>query len=189
LVLRLPYSRLLRRPEACRSSLASVGSTGARAGRSGAFKLANANSRIGGGFLVSDLGTGPPSENPTGLGIVAVGHLRRFGRAPATFAQWRSVANVANRGSGGGSVRQYLNIVFICQYISARHGSYPQTGPRELARLISSTRGPQKQARAKHDCICGAEVWTRKFHSAMEPWFVITLVTPSDSTETAGGRR
>ena len=43
---------ILRRPEACRSSLASVGSTGARTGRSGAFKLANAASRIGGGSLV-----------------------------------------------------------------------------------------------------------------------------------------
>jgi hypothetical protein len=35
-----------RRPEAYRSSLASVGSTGAGTGWSGAFKLANAASRI-----------------------------------------------------------------------------------------------------------------------------------------------
>jgi len=34
----------------------SVGSTGAGTGRGGAFKLANAASRIGGGFLVSDPG-------------------------------------------------------------------------------------------------------------------------------------
>jgi hypothetical protein len=46
-VLRLPYWRLFCRPEASRSSLASVGTTGARPGRSGAFKLANAASRIG----------------------------------------------------------------------------------------------------------------------------------------------
>ena len=46
-VLRLPYWRILCRPEASRSSLASVGTTGARTGRSGAFKLANAGSRIG----------------------------------------------------------------------------------------------------------------------------------------------
>ena len=38
--------RILRRPEACRSSLASVGSTGAGTGQSGALKLANAASRI-----------------------------------------------------------------------------------------------------------------------------------------------
>ena len=48
MVLRLSYWRVLRRPEASRPSLASVGSTGARTGRSGAFKLANAASRIGG---------------------------------------------------------------------------------------------------------------------------------------------
>ena len=47
MVLRLPYWRLFCRPEASRSSLASVGTTGARPGRSGAFKLANAASRIG----------------------------------------------------------------------------------------------------------------------------------------------
>ena len=47
---------ILHRPEASRSSLASVGSTGAGTGRSGAFKLANAASRIGDGFLVSDPG-------------------------------------------------------------------------------------------------------------------------------------
>jgi hypothetical protein len=46
-VLRLPYRRLFWRPEASRSSLASVGTTSARTGRSGAFKLANAASRIG----------------------------------------------------------------------------------------------------------------------------------------------
>jgi hypothetical protein len=51
-VLRLSYRRILRRPEASRSSLASVGSTRARTGRSGASKLANAASRIGGGSLV-----------------------------------------------------------------------------------------------------------------------------------------
>jgi len=50
--LRLSYRGILRRPEASRSSLASVGSTGARTGRSGAFKLANAASRIGGSPLV-----------------------------------------------------------------------------------------------------------------------------------------
>ena len=38
---------ILRRPEASRSSLASVGSTGAGTGRSGALELANAASRIG----------------------------------------------------------------------------------------------------------------------------------------------
>src|SRR6516164_1589028 len=47
MVLRLSYWRVLRRPEASRPSLASVGSTGARTGRSGAFKLANSASRIG----------------------------------------------------------------------------------------------------------------------------------------------
>src|SRR5271169_2150466 len=50
-VLRLSYRRILHRPEASRPSLASVGSTDARTGRSGAFKLANAASRIGGGFF------------------------------------------------------------------------------------------------------------------------------------------
>src|SRR5271169_1167761 len=69
-VLRLSYRRILHRPEASRSSLASVGSTGARTGRSGAFKLANANSRIGGGFLVSHLGvTRPPSEMLAGRAL------------------------------------------------------------------------------------------------------------------------
>jgi hypothetical protein len=47
MVLRLSYWRVLRRTEASRPSLASVGSTGARTGRSGAFELANAASRIG----------------------------------------------------------------------------------------------------------------------------------------------
>ena len=47
MVLRLSYRRILRRAEASRSSLASVGSTGAGTDRSGAFKLANAASRIG----------------------------------------------------------------------------------------------------------------------------------------------
>ena len=51
-VLRLSYGGILRRPETSRSSRASVGSTGARTGRTGAFKLANAASRIGGGSLV-----------------------------------------------------------------------------------------------------------------------------------------
>jgi pimeloyl-ACP methyl ester carboxylesterase len=51
-VLRLSYRAILHRPEASGSSLASVGSTGARTGRSGAFKLENAASQIGGGFLV-----------------------------------------------------------------------------------------------------------------------------------------
>ena len=51
-VLRLSYRAIPHRPEASRSSRASVGSTGARTGRSGAFKLANAASRIGGGSLV-----------------------------------------------------------------------------------------------------------------------------------------
>ena len=46
MVLRLSYWRVLRRPGASRPSLASVGSTGARTGRSGASKLANAASRI-----------------------------------------------------------------------------------------------------------------------------------------------
>jgi hypothetical protein len=41
-VLRLSYRAILHRPEASRSSLASDGSTGARTGRSGTFKLANA---------------------------------------------------------------------------------------------------------------------------------------------------
>src|SRR5271166_6544328 len=44
LVLRLPYSRILRRPEACRSSLASVGSTGAGTGSSG-FRISGARRR------------------------------------------------------------------------------------------------------------------------------------------------
>jgi len=45
-VLRLSYWRILRRPAASPASLPSVGSTGARTGRSSAFKLANAASRI-----------------------------------------------------------------------------------------------------------------------------------------------
>jgi hypothetical protein len=50
---------VLRRPEALRPSLASVGSTGARTGRSSAFKLANAASRIRGGLwcVMSTIGT------------------------------------------------------------------------------------------------------------------------------------
>jgi hypothetical protein len=52
MVLRLSYWRVLRRPEASRPSLASLGSTGAGTGRSGALKLANAASRIGNGSLV-----------------------------------------------------------------------------------------------------------------------------------------
>src|SRR5580704_2725466 len=56
LVLRLSYRAILRRPEALRSARASVGSTGAGTGRSGAVKLANAASRISGGSLASDLG-------------------------------------------------------------------------------------------------------------------------------------
>ena len=47
LVLRLSYERNLRRPEASRSSHASVGPAGTGTGRSGALKLANAASRIG----------------------------------------------------------------------------------------------------------------------------------------------
>jgi len=39
---------IILRPEACCSSLASVGSTGARTNPTGAFKLANTASRIGG---------------------------------------------------------------------------------------------------------------------------------------------
>src|SRR5262249_3053684 len=62
-VLRLSYGAILRRPEASRSSLASVGSTGARTGRSGAFKLANAASRIGAAFW---FGREPRGQN---LGI------------------------------------------------------------------------------------------------------------------------
>jgi hypothetical protein len=66
MVLRLSYWRVLRRPEASRPSLASVGSTGARTGRSGAFKLANAASRIAGGSLVlmSATGTWLPTWAP-----------------------------------------------------------------------------------------------------------------------------
>jgi hypothetical protein len=65
-VLRLSYRGILRRPETSCFPLASVGSTCAGTGRSGALKLANAASRIGGGFFGSDLGvTTPPSENPT----------------------------------------------------------------------------------------------------------------------------
>ena len=48
-VLRLSYAGIFHRPDASRSSLASVGSAGAGTGRSSAFKLANAASRIGGG--------------------------------------------------------------------------------------------------------------------------------------------
>jgi hypothetical protein len=47
LVLRLPHRRILRRPEASRSSLPSIGSTGTGTGRSGPFKLANAAQQIG----------------------------------------------------------------------------------------------------------------------------------------------
>src|SRR4051794_12026391 len=47
MVLRLSLRPILRGSEASCSPLASVGSTGARAGRSSAFKLANAYSRIG----------------------------------------------------------------------------------------------------------------------------------------------
>ena len=46
MVLRLSHWRILRRPEASCPSLASVGSTSARTGRSGTFKLASAASRI-----------------------------------------------------------------------------------------------------------------------------------------------
>ncbi len=66
-VLRLSYRAILRRPEASRSSLPSVGSAGTRAGRSGACRLENAGSRIGGSFLLSDLGVArPPSDNSAG---------------------------------------------------------------------------------------------------------------------------
>jgi hypothetical protein len=51
-VLRLSHRKIRHRPEASRSSLSSVGSTGARTVRSGALKLANAASRIGNGLLV-----------------------------------------------------------------------------------------------------------------------------------------
>ncbi len=47
MVLRLPHRRILRRPEASRSSLTSVGSAGTGTGRSGAFRLASAASQIG----------------------------------------------------------------------------------------------------------------------------------------------
>ena len=47
LVLRLPYRRILRRPKASGSTLASAGPTGTRTDRSGPLKLANAASRIG----------------------------------------------------------------------------------------------------------------------------------------------
>jgi hypothetical protein len=50
-----PYRRILRRPEASHPSLAFVGSTGARTGRRGAFKLADAASRIGGGSLACEV--------------------------------------------------------------------------------------------------------------------------------------
>src|SRR3954466_14144771 len=46
MVLRLSFRPILRGSEASCSPLASVGSTGAWAGRSSAFKLANAYSRI-----------------------------------------------------------------------------------------------------------------------------------------------
>jgi hypothetical protein len=46
-VLRLSNEGILQRVEASRSSLASVGSTGAGTGRRGAFKLENATPRIG----------------------------------------------------------------------------------------------------------------------------------------------
>src|SRR6516225_7893678 len=55
MVLRLSYWRVLRRPEASRPSLAPVRSTGARTGRSGAFKLANAASRIRGQLFGVDV--------------------------------------------------------------------------------------------------------------------------------------
>jgi len=55
MVLRLSYWRVLRRPGASRPSLASVGSTGARTGRSGASKLANAASRIRGRLFGADV--------------------------------------------------------------------------------------------------------------------------------------
>ena len=64
LVLRLSYRAIPRRAEASGTSLASVGSTSARTGRSGAFKLANAASRIGGGSLVLMSATG---HEPTSL--------------------------------------------------------------------------------------------------------------------------
>jgi catechol 2,3-dioxygenase-like lactoylglutathione lyase family enzyme len=51
-IIEVGQSNPAHRPEASGSSLASVGSTGARTGRSGAFKLANAASRISGGSLV-----------------------------------------------------------------------------------------------------------------------------------------
>jgi hypothetical protein len=54
LVLRLSYRAILRRPEALRSTRASLRSTGAGTGRSRAVKLANAASRISGGSLASE---------------------------------------------------------------------------------------------------------------------------------------
>src|SRR5580704_16899626 len=63
LVLRLSYGGILRRPKTSRSSLASVGSTGARASRTGACKLANAASRIGGGALVRPRATMNEEQN------------------------------------------------------------------------------------------------------------------------------
>jgi hypothetical protein len=50
-VLRLSDAGILHRPNSSSASLASVGTTGAWTGRSGALKLANAASRIGGGSL------------------------------------------------------------------------------------------------------------------------------------------
>jgi hypothetical protein len=65
------------RPEASRPSLASVGSTGARTGRSGAFKLANSASRIGGGSLVLMSATGTNRRSEVGQSMSALpGYFR-----------------------------------------------------------------------------------------------------------------
>src|SRR5580658_10660221 len=61
-VLRLSYRGILHRAESSRSSLPSVGSTGTGTGRSGAFKLASAASRIGYGYLVRLLPPIPRSD-------------------------------------------------------------------------------------------------------------------------------
>lgn len=99
MVLRLSYRAILRRPGASCSSRASFGSTGARAGRSGAFKLANANSRIDRSFLVSDLGVTRPRLRirPIRDGAVAASARRPavllFERPPLCDAcYWRLAA-------------------------------------------------------------------------------------------------